>query len=119
MRNFTWRLTGQTAEGPIGGTVWIHPDWGGVDYDTNDVELTLTPVGPLLDGSSGKPLTWRLGEDYTREDVPVGTYTLTARHVSPGGVGRPMLVRSSTDSDKGHYAPRSRRRFTSRPSTAS
>ncbi|MBZ9750275.1 hypothetical protein K7W42_05290 [Deinococcus sp. HMF7604] len=105
IRNFTWRLTGVSEERPLGGTVWIHPDWAGVDYDTNDVELTLTPVGPLLDGSVGQAVTWRLGDDYTREDIPVGTYTLTARQISSTGQKRPMLVKSTYDSNKGHYAP--------------
>lgn len=105
VRNCTWRLTGRTEEGPIGGTVWIHPDWGGVDDDTNDVELTLTPVGPLLGGSAGQPLIWRLREDSTREDVPVGTYTLTARHVSPDGMDRPMLVKPTSDAGKDHSVP--------------
>ncbi|MPY66407.1 hypothetical protein F8S09_06815 [Deinococcus sp. SDU3-2] len=57
VRDFTWRLTGKTSEGLIGGTVWIHPQYGGVDYDTNDVELTLTPDGPLVDGSVGRAIT--------------------------------------------------------------
>lgn len=105
VRDFTWRLTGKADDGFIGGTVWIHPQFGGVDYDTNDVELTLTPDGPLIDGSVGMPITWRLGDDYTREDVPMGRYVLTAVHIGAGGARRAMRVKSSYDGNNSNYAP--------------
>src|SRR3546814_17092136 len=48
-----------------------------------DVELTLTPSGPLIDGSEGKTLVLRQGDHYWvqfgyLEDIPIGRYTVTA-----------------------------------------
>src|SRR3546814_11979338 len=50
--------------------------------DMEDVELTLTPSGPLIDGSQGKTLVLRQGDHYWvqygyLEDIPIGRYTVT------------------------------------------
>ena len=85
VRNFTWRLEGREPEneyGYYGGLVKVFTDYGFYE-DMQDVELTLAPDGPLIDGSEGRTLVLRLGDHYwTRpdylEDIPIGRYTVTA-----------------------------------------
>lgn len=57
------------------------------------VELTLTPDGPLVDGSAGKTLTrvTRAGENMLY-DLPLGQYTVTAVEIAASGARRPLLV---------------------------
>jgi hypothetical protein len=57
------------------------------------IELTLTPQGPLIDGSTGRPLRWTLrvrnnGRNMhteTLKDIPLGVYTASARVTTPDG----------------------------------
>jgi hypothetical protein len=57
------------------------------------IQLTLTPQGPLLDGSAGRPLVWdmqvrntgRNAYSTTLKDIPLGTYTAQARVTTPDG----------------------------------
>jgi hypothetical protein len=104
VRNFTWKLTGPRPEGlgDYGGFVAVYVDQFQDPADpsapiTNeDIELALTPTGKLVDGSMGQPITRKLvrtpdGEAVT--DVPVGTYTMTARYVPAGKAPRAMEVR--------------------------
>lgn len=85
VRNFTWKLEGRKPEndyGYYGGLVKVFTDTGFYE-DMEDVELTLTPSGPLVDGSQGKTLVLRQGGHYWvqygyLEDVPIGRYTVTA-----------------------------------------
>src|SRR5689334_13314353 len=57
VRKITWRLSGTvpgTLNSKIGGIVNFHQAFGNEEYwDWKDVELTLTPVGKLVDGSDG------------------------------------------------------------------
>lgn len=100
VRDFEWRLSGDKPApmvGTYGGTlyVWVDPDASVTDGD--DVELTLVPEGPLLDGSDGATLTAR-PEGGLVEDVPLGRYRVRARHG-----GRDLVVKvQDTEED---YAP--------------
>lgn len=69
VRNFTWKLEGRHPEsdyGYYGGFIQLSTD---LDFssDLDDIELTLTPSGPLIDGSPGKALQLRLGDHYWRD----------------------------------------------------
>ncbi len=66
------------------------------------VEVTLTPQGPLLDGSKGRTLVFRLpnkhGGDINLNDIPVGRYALTARLLD-GGEATPIRARRARGED--------------------
>ena len=57
------------------------------------IQLMLTPQGPLLDGSPGRPLSWNLqvrnngrnAYETTIKDIPLGAYTASARVTTPDG----------------------------------
>jgi hypothetical protein len=71
------------------------------------IQFTLTPDGPLVDGSAGKPLTF----DYTLArpedemrgnatrfiDVPLGAYTLTATLTEPSGAKHSLSLATGED----------------------
>lgn len=88
VRDFVWRLTGRRGDGLIGKTVYVYTTEG---VSLSQVEVTLTPNGPLVDGSAGKPIT-RSAASGRVDDVPVGRYTMTARLVRPGAAPVPLLV---------------------------
>jgi hypothetical protein len=62
--------------------------------------LTLTPVGPLIDGSPGQPVTMaltggQLNKGFTaEEDLPLATYRITVA-TTTSGTPRPLLVSAS------------------------
>ncbi|GJG86097.1 hypothetical protein tb265_12780 [Gemmatimonadetes bacterium T265] len=99
VRNFCWRLTGPRADGLgfYGGTVQVNVDRQGwaADIHSPDIEFTFAPVGPLIDGSTGRTLTLRTSQQdvYTIRDVPIGTYAITARYAPDGQAPRPMVLR--------------------------
>ena len=98
VRNFEWRLTGPRADGlgSYGGNIQFIIDQQGwaTNAHQTDVEFTLTPVGPLIDGSAGKTLTVRANYDwYTVRDLPIGQYKITARYAPDGQAPRPMVLR--------------------------
>lgn len=92
VRNLEWRLSGSTVEGGhYGSNVWVYSDLSSDEVPTDQVELTLTPVGPLVDGSTGEalvstPTIHRIG------DVPLGTYVASARYVD-GSDSTELLIR--------------------------
>jgi hypothetical protein len=94
IRNFTWKLNGPKPGGGFYGSyVAVYPEPGSVFF-MEDVALTLTPDGPLADGSAGQVITNGLtdiggGEDGIN-DVPVGQYTITARNKSNN---QPLQIR--------------------------
>jgi hypothetical protein len=92
VRDFVWRLTGPTVhpEFTYGGTVIVYADFAGGDILTEFVELTLTPDGPLVDGSAGAAIT---ASGDAIQDVAVGRYTISARYLEPGKPPVPLLVR--------------------------
>lgn len=84
VHNFTWKLEGIDPDDDYfyGGRVMVH---SANDFWENDedIELTFTPSGPMIDGSEGKKLVLRYGERYWEkygyiEDIPVGRYIVTA-----------------------------------------
>jgi hypothetical protein len=99
VRNFVWKLEGRTPDsdyGYYGGFIQLSTD---LDFEgeLEDIELTLTPSGPLIDGSPGRTLQLRKGDHYwvdawQIEDVPIGRYRVTA--LLRGGDGdRPLRIR--------------------------
>ncbi|WP_066942090.1 carboxypeptidase-like regulatory domain-containing protein [Microtetraspora fusca] len=107
IRNFTWKLTGQRADGlgVHGSSVLIYLDYRDPQdpeayLQDENVELTLTPEGPLIDGSQGSTITRkssRTGDGSGVHDVPVGRYRITATYE-----GRPLRVKPR---NSGEYAP--------------
>jgi hypothetical protein len=105
IRNFSWNSTAPRPEGcySCSGKVifyttdLIHPDDPTlVPPDREDVELTLVPEGPLLDGSAGKTIIAH-GENsadgFGLQDVPFGRYKIKARYAPADGKTRGMLIR--------------------------
>lgn len=103
IRNFTWKLTGEKPGGGThGGIVTVYfedpidPAEPNTVVSNSDVELSLTPDGPLVDGSAGTPITAQVvdtPDGYGMPDVAVGRYTIKARHVPQGKAPRPLLIR--------------------------
>lgn len=84
VRNFVFRLTGKRtvdddeSAAPLGGTLQVHHQVDNVVWE--NLELTLEPVGPLVDGSTGQKLVRTMpAHDYYLRDIPVGQYKITAR----------------------------------------
>ncbi len=88
VRNLRWKLTGAKptefgATGYYGGLLEVYAD---NFFDTDQLELTLEPVMPLIDGSTGQKLLRRLqgGSIGQTNDVPLGRYRITARYLPTG-----------------------------------
>ncbi len=85
VRNFTWKLEG-TDPGDdyyYGGLITVYTEYG-FNEDFDDIQLTFTPKGPMIDGSAGKTLTIKYGGHYWNDwayikDVPIGRYLVTAK----------------------------------------
>jgi hypothetical protein len=90
VRDFIWKISGPTPGGDAlsptgywGGTILF--DKAGDLGDAATIEITLQPDGPLIDGSTGQPLTftrklpWRRKDDHFLFDIPIGRYKATAR----------------------------------------
>ncbi|MDJ1485139.1 carboxypeptidase-like regulatory domain-containing protein [Cytophagaceae bacterium YF14B1] len=99
VRNFQWRLTGEKPSGLgyYGGMIQIEKDINSSIYDSENVEFTLTPAGPLIDGSTGQTLKLKPGlprsDNYSKlVDVPMGRYTVTAVYKSASG-DKPLKLR--------------------------
>lgn len=109
VRNFTWKLEGRAPDNEYayyGGFIQLNTD---LDFyeDMADIELTLTPSGPLIDGSPGKTLQLRMGDHYwvdryQIEDVPIGRYVVTATLHGDGGP-RPLKIQDWHT--KGDFVP--------------
>ncbi|WP_234734849.1 carboxypeptidase regulatory-like domain-containing protein [Tellurirhabdus bombi] len=92
VRNFQWNLSGEQPDNPglfYGGSVSVNKDIESQLYDVENLEFTFTPVGELIDGSTGKILTLRTGDPHTEHygsipDVPIGRYKITAVHKPTG-----------------------------------
>ena len=89
VRNFVFRLTGKrnidddAFASPLGGKLEVRHDFNNTIRE--NIEVTLDPVGPLVDGSTGKKIVARLSDrSDSIEDVPVGKYKITARDVVTG-----------------------------------
>jgi hypothetical protein len=107
-RNFQWQLSGQVGnyENFFGGTISI---WNSSQFsDTSKaVELTLTPTGPLLDGSEGSVIVQEVlpgnMETSSLNDIPVGPYTLEAALIGHDDSRTPINVASINQ--MGSYTP--------------
>lgn len=88
IKNLKLKLTGKRTgnfgdEGFYGGTIEVHHDFDNIEQ--SNIELTLVPDGPLVDGSIGQTIVRRLpANDYHIYDVAVGKYKIMARDVSNG-----------------------------------
>ncbi len=83
---------------------------GGVP-EGSTIEITLTPQGPLVDGSKGRTLVLRKKlEPYKSyfqvNDVPVGRYTIAARLITDGGSEPLRLKDNSGRPGKGGMTPK-------------
>ncbi len=104
IRNFTWKLSGKRADGLgfYGGKVLFNLDITdplnpNAFLEDEKVQLTLTPDGPLIDGSEGSPIVGmatRNGDGSGLEDVPIGRYRITADYE-----GRPLAVKPRRGGD--------------------
>lgn len=98
VRDFTWKLQGRDPRHDYrhyGGRVTVFGDYH--FQDMADVELTLEPDGPLIDGSEGRTLVIRPGDHHWNQldhlrDIPIGRYVMTARLLQDGGA-RPLRIR--------------------------
>lgn len=108
-RNFSWQLSGRIPDqepysdlGYFGGSLSLMAASGQERWATQDdeIELTLTPTGPLIDGSAGKVLKRTAPARGMALDVPIGTYRVQATFVAASG-RREALKVSAVD---GEYA---------------
>ena len=82
--NLQWKTSGEVPTdfghaGYYGGSVEMDAGWDLADLV--GVTLTLTPVGPLIDGSAGAVITRTVNGDvssFAIRDVPIGRYTVRA-----------------------------------------
>jgi hypothetical protein len=98
VRKITWRLSGTvpgTLNSKIGGIVNFHQAFGNEEYwSFEDIELTLTPVGKLVDGSDGAVIKSK-AQNFAEiigaynniglNDVPVGRYKISAKYIPQNG----------------------------------
>jgi hypothetical protein len=102
VRDFRWRIAGpmeDTWAAPgedgayWGATARLFPDFADGAYD-RVVELTLTPDGPLVDGTTGSTIVRAVDLATTpfALDIPLGAYVVTAARVEPDGSRLPLLV---------------------------
>ncbi|GAB3523617.1 hypothetical protein [Emticicia fontis] len=88
IKNLTLKLTGKRTgnfgdDGFYGGTIEILHDFD--NLEVGNIELTLVPDGPLVDGSTGQTVVRRVAaNDYHIYDVAVGKYKITAKDISTG-----------------------------------
>lgn len=103
VRNFEWKLTGEKPSGRnayYGGSVQLAFDPSSNHHNIHNVDVTFTPVGPLIDGSAGQPLTRRSIDDPRHQsyssitDMPIGRYRITAVYRP---TGEPLKVRNADD----------------------
>ncbi len=102
-KNFQWQLTGQVGNYPtyLGGTITL---WNSsAIYDVaKAVEFTLTPTGPLLDGSEGSVIVQEVlleapADDDALQDIPIGSYTVQAVLIAQDGTRTPIALSTITD----------------------
>jgi hypothetical protein len=101
-RDFRWQLTGRIPDagnnffGASLSLVLSSADYGILLENGDDVEVRLTPQGPLVDGSEGSVVTRTLRFNLTGwasriDDIPHGIYSVAATRVR-GGVRTPLNV---------------------------
>ncbi|WNQ14089.1 stalk domain-containing protein [Paenibacillus aurantius] len=99
-----------TLKGVV-GHIEIHPDFWSFDdnlpmFEMKDLEVTLTPVGLLFDGSGGETITTMADVLPTGghgvDKIPLGRYKISAAWKPEGHAPMPMLVRVT---GKGKFGP--------------
>ncbi|PYE54052.1 carboxypeptidase-like regulatory domain-containing protein [Deinococcus yavapaiensis] len=110
VRNFQWKLSGRLPDwsddeselGYFGGS--LSPLQGGFQdrWATNNdqIELQLTPIGPLIDGSAGQALTKTIPGRKVAVDIPIGTYKVKATFIDKNGQREALVV---ADDQNGSY----------------
>ena len=82
VRNFEWKLSGtRPDDGFYGAYVVGYTEPGDFDLQVTDVELTLVPDGPLVDGSKGETVSGKFvstPDGDAVQDIPLGRYTISA-----------------------------------------
>jgi hypothetical protein len=99
-RNFRWRLTGQIgySDTYFGGSLQIFNVNSDISSDTSKaVEFTLTPAGPLLDGSKAAVIVKQAPLDYPSSDdglydLPITAYKLKAVLIGKDGSRKALNV---------------------------
>ncbi|GGJ20830.1 carboxypeptidase-like regulatory domain-containing protein [Deinococcus roseus] len=103
VRNFVWKTSGRIPDqdlyddmGYFGGSMPLMAAFGQERFATqNDqIEVELTPTGPLIDGSKGKVLTKVAPARGYVLDVPVGPYQVKATFISAKGKREALDVSS-------------------------
>lgn len=83
VRNFEWKLSGKRPDnGFYGAFVVGYTEPGDFSFDVRDVELTLVPDGPLVDGSRGETVSGKFvstGDGDAVKDIPLGRYAISAK----------------------------------------
>ncbi|CAG7655038.1 stalk domain-containing protein [Paenibacillus allorhizosphaerae] len=105
IRNFTWNASGAKPEGCYscrGRVLFYMMDLMNPKGLTlpppnrEDVEITLTPDGPLVDGSPGQVIKGHgtnSPDGFGMQDVPLGRYTIIASYVLEGEQPVQMKIR--------------------------
>lgn len=96
-RNFQWQLSGRIGnyETFLGGTLSL---WRVSDFsdDVKAIELTLTPTGPILDGSEGSVIVQEVPtgnlESASLSDVPIGPYQVKVMLIGHDGSRSPINI---------------------------
>jgi hypothetical protein len=96
-RNFQWQLTGRIGnyESFLGATLSI---WSAsqVSDDAKAIELTLTPTGPMIDGSEGSVTVQEVPpgnmETASLYDIPIGPYAVQATLIGHDGSRSPINI---------------------------
>lgn len=105
IRDFTWRLDGAHDDDPdlyYGGLVYAYEDVNHSDLNDGGWRITFTPVGPLIDGSTGQAFTRDVVQGQI-PGVPIGQYTVTATFLPSDGSGPVTLYIRPRGT--GDYAP--------------
>ncbi|MGC4046790.1 MAG: carboxypeptidase-like regulatory domain-containing protein [Armatimonas sp.] len=96
-----------------GGAFWLsyptrEPDDQNAPKDWlvlgSTIELTLTPDGPLMDGSKGEPLTFKakVGSvgHFEANDIPIGRYSVKATLAMPDGKPQALRLRDNSRTNR-------------------
>ncbi|HVF96390.1 MAG TPA: carboxypeptidase-like regulatory domain-containing protein [Flavisolibacter sp.] len=99
VRNFVWRIKGPRPEGGFYGSDLAVYNEPGTRLLLEDVIITLTPVGELINGGKGGVIQKSLvdiggGEDGI-QDIPLGQYEIRANNKS----GKKLLIRLRNKGD--------------------
>ena len=103
IRNFTWVLTGEKVPpdmGSYGAFVYVSVSTDNMYVeDTENLHFTLTPKGPLIDGSEGQLIQRDGGAPRTAAygkilDIPAGRYVITGRYTPEGQPAQTLRFRN-------------------------